>query len=85
MAAATGWYVSRPPAVQPAAPTPVAGGAGLSGGFAAVLEPLAKSDAAVHASMEAPFLQQAQFIRDDTREGMEMVLSRLPMGDSLLK
>jgi hypothetical protein len=76
--AGVGWVLThRPAPLTPAAP-PIA--RAESSPFAAFLEPLARSEAAVQASVEGPFLREARLIREDTRQGMEIVLSRLPVG-----
>jgi hypothetical protein len=50
--------------------------------FAVLLTPLSKSDETVHARVEAPFLREARLIQEDTRQGVEMVLSRLPLSEA---
>jgi hypothetical protein len=74
--AATGWVLTHRTPVLPAGPSVARA---QSTPFAALLRPLANSDAAVQAS-EGPFLREARLIREDSRQGMEIVLSRLPMG-----
>jgi len=48
-----------------------------------IFSPLAQSDPAITATVEEPLLHEARMIRDDSKAGVEMVLSRLPMGESL--
>lgn len=81
--AGAGWVLTHRagPAPQPAERI---AGAGDSG-FAELLRPLVNSEAAVQASVEAPFLREARLIREDTRQGMEIVLSRLPVGSGGLR
>lgn len=73
--AATGWILTHRTPVPPTGPSVVA--RTQSTPFAALLR---NSDAAVQASVEGPFLREARLIREDSRQGMEIVLSRLPMG-----
>jgi hypothetical protein len=75
MLAGAGWMMTHRRATIQAGP-PLA----ESSPLATWIEPLAKSDAAVQASVEGPFLREARLLREDTREGMEIVLSRLPLG-----
>jgi hypothetical protein len=75
--AGAGWMWSHRTAPIPAGP---AVARAESSPFAAFIGPLAKSDAAVQTSVEGPFLREARLLREDTRQGMEIVLSRLPVG-----
>jgi hypothetical protein len=80
-----GWLLSHTsvPAHVTVQPAPVAStNFTASGTLAALVNPLSRSDGQLHASIEAPFLEQAKLIREDTQQGMDMVLARLPLGSA---
>jgi hypothetical protein len=73
-----GWVLTHRAAPAPQTGPRIAESA--SSTFADFMKPLVSSDAAVQASVEGPFLREARLIREDTRQGMEIVLARLPVG-----
>jgi hypothetical protein len=81
--AAVGWKFSRVPrpVSPPQAPVDISADTpNPASQFAVLLKPLDTSGAAVRARVEAPFLREAELIRQDTRQGVEMVLAHLPLG-----
>ncbi len=54
----------------------------VSGTLSALVNPLGRSNGQLQASIEAPFVEQAKLIREDTQQGVDMVLSCLPLGSA---
>jgi hypothetical protein len=69
-------------APQPMDSTQITSGFSASGTLSALVNPLGKSNGQLQASIEAPFIEQAKLIREDTQQGVDMVLSCLPLGSA---
>jgi hypothetical protein len=80
--AGIGWVVVK--SMQPAAfapqPPRVADVRGTGASIAGILRPINRADSQISVSLDATFEQQVKLIQQDTQQGMEMVLSRLPLG-----
>jgi hypothetical protein len=79
MVAGIGWMIAHSSRPVQSTPQIASANAPQNSGFSVLLGPIAKSDAAVQASIEAPFIQEARFIGEDSRRGLDAVLSRLPI------
>jgi hypothetical protein len=85
------WMMARP-RTQPVMTAPFAQDTSRAGGaseetparmdLAAIFRLPERSQPAIEASVEAPLLHEAQLIREDSQAGVEMVLSRLPLGSA---
>jgi hypothetical protein len=69
-------------APRPMAPATVTSGFTASGTLSALVNPLGRSNGQLQASIEEPFVQQAKLIREDTQQGVDMVLSCLPLSSA---
>jgi hypothetical protein len=83
--AGIGWVVMRSmqpaPVVAPELPrVAVTSSKGAGPAIASLLNPFKGSDPQIRASLDGNFEAQAKLIQQDTQQGMEMVLSRLPLG-----
>jgi hypothetical protein len=81
-----GWLMSHStvPAHVPLEQPPIASTKfTASATLSALVNPLgSRSDGQLQATIEAPFLEQAKLMREDTQQGVDMVLSCLPLGSA---